>query len=90
MTVADIDIYDPRVYARQMPHDAYARLRAEAPVSWQAEPAILDWPEGPGFWAVVRHKDVSYVSRTARLFSAHAAARSCAIPSRTTSCPSGR
>lgn len=72
MTAGDIDIYDPRVYARQMPYDAYATLRAEAPVSWQAEPAILDWPEGPGFWAVVRHKDVSYVSRTPRLFSAHA------------------
>lgn len=69
---AEVDIYDPRVYARQMPYDAYARLRAEAPVSWQSEPAILDWPEGPGFWAVVRHKDVSFVSRTPKVFSAHA------------------
>jgi cytochrome P450 len=30
----------------------------------------LDWAEGPGFWAVTRHEDGSYGSRTPALFSA--------------------
>jgi len=43
-------------------------------VSWHHEPAILDWPAGPGFWAVTRHADVVAVSRDPSTFSAHAGA----------------
>jgi cytochrome P450 len=65
-----IDLFDPRRFARDgIPYADLARLRAEAPVAWHPEPAVLDWPEGPGFWAVTRFADVSYVSRTPELFS---------------------
>lgn len=70
----DIDLFDPRVYARGIPYEAFARLRATAPVAWHEEPEILGWPAGPGFWAVTRHADVSEVSRNAAVFSAHAGA----------------
>ena len=36
--MTDLDIHDPAVYLLGVPHDRYARLRAEAPVWWQAEP----------------------------------------------------
>src|SRR6202041_385019 len=39
------------------------------PVSWQAEPEVMDWPAGPGYWAVTRHADVEHVLRTPELFS---------------------
>jgi len=67
-----VDIFDPRVYAQGIPYAAYERLRREAPVSWQEEPALLGWPAGPGFWAVTRYDDVRHVSRTPQAFSAWA------------------
>ena len=33
----DIDIYDPDVYVKGVPHDAFRRLRAEAPVYFHKE-----------------------------------------------------
>lgn len=66
-----IDIFDPRTYARGIPYDAFRRLRDDDPVSWHAEPAIDEWPAGPGFWAVTRYADVVHVSRTPKVFSAH-------------------
>jgi cholest-4-en-3-one 26-monooxygenase len=46
MTTANaIELYNPDVYARAMPHDVYTHLRREAPVFWQEE------PNGPGYWA---------------------------------------
>lgn len=65
-----------------MPYEAYAWLREHDPVSWQPEPAVLGWPAGPGFWAVVRHGDVAHVSRTPALFSAHAGATQVRDPAR--------
>lgn len=58
-----IDIHDPATYKHAVPHDQYARLRAEAPVWWQDE------PDGPGFWAVTRHADVVAVSKNPGVFS---------------------
>lgn len=66
------DIFDPRVYAQGVPYELYERLRAEEPVSWNEEPAVLGWPAGPGFWAVTRHDDVRHVSRTPATYSAWA------------------
>ena len=65
----DVDLFDPRVYARGLPYDAFARLRVEQPVAWHPEPELLGWPQGPGFWAVTRHEDVARVSRTPATFS---------------------
>jgi cytochrome P450 len=50
------------------------RLRDTEPVAWQEEHAVLDWPAGPGFWAVTRYADVRHVLRTPEVFSSWAGA----------------
>src|ERR1700712_1347318 len=66
---AGVKVFDPEVFARGVPHEALRTLRDRAPVSWQDEPAVRDWPSGPGFWAVTRHADVKHVLRTPEIFS---------------------
>ncbi|GGU39932.1 cytochrome P450 [Streptomyces lavendofoliae] len=63
------DVFDPRLYARGIPHDAYRELRDRHPVAWQEEYEVLGWPAGPGFWAVSRHSDVVRVLKDARRYS---------------------
>jgi cytochrome P450 len=63
------DVFDPRVFARAVPHKEFRTLRDTDPVSWQPEPEVLGWPAGPGYWAVARHADVRHVLRTPELFS---------------------
>ena len=63
------DVFDPRTFARGVPHDALGNLRETAPVSWQREPEVGIWPAGPGFWAVTRYADVKHVLRTPQDFS---------------------
>jgi methyl-branched lipid omega-hydroxylase len=44
----------------------FAKLRAEAPITFHAEPVPppdIPYPQGPGFWALTRHADVMQVSR---------------------------
>jgi len=73
--VVDVDLYDPGVWAGAgQPTEVFARLRAEAPVSWVDEPAVLGWPEGPGYWGVFRHADVRMVNTHPDLFSSQAGA----------------
>ncbi|MEV5612660.1 cytochrome P450 [Streptomyces sp. NPDC052225] len=74
MTPGPPDVFDPRLYAAGVPHDRYRVLRDDHPVSWQAEPAVLGWPEGPGFWAVARHADVVRVLKDASTYSSHVGA----------------
>jgi cholest-4-en-3-one 26-monooxygenase len=62
-----IDIASAEIYTRGVPHDLYAQLRREAPVYWHEE------PDGPGFWAVTKHRDVLDVSRDAATFSSEVA-----------------
>lgn len=72
MSGADVshpDVFDPAVFARGVPHEALRRLRDEAPVVWQEEHAVGEWPAGPGFWAVTRYDDVRTVLRTPEVFS---------------------
>ncbi|MFJ2746741.1 cytochrome P450 [Streptomyces sp. NPDC087297] len=67
---ADVpDVFDPRIYARGIPHERYRLLRERHPVARQAEPEIQGWPAGPGFWAVTRHADVVQVLRDHRTYS---------------------
>jgi cytochrome P450 len=63
------DVFDPRVFARAVPHEDFRRLRDTDPVSWQPEPEVLGWPAGPGYWAVTRYADVRHVLRSPELFS---------------------
>ena len=63
------NVFDPRLFARGVPHDALRELRDHDPVSWQDEHEVGIWPSGPGFWAVTRHADVRHVLRTPADFS---------------------
>ena len=65
MAAPQIDLYDPGVYERGLPYEAFAYLRREAPVYWNPEPA------GPGFWALTRYDDVVTASRDAATFSSY-------------------
>lgn len=51
---------------------AFARLRAEAPVSWHKQletPGLRPRSQEAGFWAVTKVRDISFVSRHHELFS---------------------
>jgi cytochrome P450 len=64
-----VDVFDPRVFARGLPHAEFRAMRDSSPVCWQDEHAVLDWPAGPGYWAVTRYADVRHVLRTPEVFS---------------------
>jgi len=62
-------VFDPATYVDGVPFAALARLRRAAPVAWVAEIPVLGWPEGRGFWLVLRHADVESVLARPQLFS---------------------
>ncbi|HEY3259959.1 MAG TPA: cytochrome P450 [Pseudonocardiaceae bacterium] len=64
-----IDLAHPDHYADGIPHAVLAELRRSSPVVWVDEPASGTFAGGPGFWAVLRHAEVSHVSRTPADFS---------------------
>ena len=58
----EIDLSDLRLFQRGIPHEAFARLRREAPVRFQPG-------RDGGFWSLMRHEDVVAVNRDSRSFS---------------------
>ena len=48
---ADLSSHD--TFVNGAPHNTFARLRREDPLSW------TDWDGGKGFWNVVRHADIT-------------------------------
>ena len=62
-------VFDPSTYVDGVPFAALTKLRRETPVVWVAEIPVLGWPEGPGFWLVLRHADVEAVLARPQLFS---------------------
>src|SRR5437762_341945 len=63
------DILSPELSGNGIPHALLAELRRTSSVVWVDEPASGSFPGGPGFWAVLRHAEVSHVSRTPADFS---------------------
>ncbi|HEY1972205.1 MAG TPA: cytochrome P450 [Pseudonocardia sp.] len=51
--------------------EAFARLRAERPVSWHrpAETDLMPNSADPGFWALTRHADIVAASRNSQVFA---------------------
>jgi len=64
-------LFDPATYTQGVPYDLIAEMREEAPVHWVAEPSVMGWSEGPGYWAVLTHKLVNQVLRDPSTFSSH-------------------
>lgn len=62
-------LHDPATYVSGVPHAVLADLRREHGVVRVEEPEQLGWPEGPGYWLVLRHPDVVRVLRDAKTFS---------------------
>jgi cytochrome P450 len=62
----EIRLGDLAVWMRPDREGIFAKLRAEAPISFHAEPVPppdVPFPQGPGFWALTRFADVMQVSR---------------------------
>src|SRR3954454_10642706 len=69
-----VNVFDPAVFAEGIPHDAFRRLRDEAPVAWQDEHPVGPWPAAPAYWAVTRYVDVRHVLASPGDFSSRAGA----------------
>jgi len=55
---------DPDAFADGVPWDLFAELRDHEPVAWTPEP-----DGGSGFWSVMRHADITQVSRDWETFT---------------------
>jgi cholest-4-en-3-one 26-monooxygenase len=67
--VADssVDLIDQSIWECGVPYDVFEQLRRRDPVHWHEE------PDGPGFWALTMHEDITNVSKDPARFSSHAA-----------------
>ncbi|MAZ90054.1 MAG: cytochrome [Cellvibrionaceae bacterium] len=66
MKVGDVDLTNPGSFAQAVPHDYFAFLRKEAPVSWNPRPAEMG---GGGFWNIVRYNDIMDVEKNVEVFT---------------------
>ncbi len=60
-----VDLADPALYDKGIPHDVFAELRAQPGLAWNA----IGGDPDDGFWAVTRHADIVTVSRDTGTFS---------------------
>lgn len=65
-----VDLTDTGLYQNGFPHEAFARLRAEAPVYWQEFDGRVPDSVEPGAWVLSKHSDVQAVNRDDTRFSA--------------------
>jgi cholest-4-en-3-one 26-monooxygenase len=68
----DIDLSDPQTFVAGVPHDYFYLLREQDPVHWQQECEIPAFAPGPGFFALTRYEDVTFVSKHPEIFSSAA------------------
>jgi len=80
MTIAGIDLSDNAFWALPLParDAAFAELRAAGAPRFFAEPEVPFSERGPGYYALVRHADVSEASRHPDVFSSAKGATSIA------------
>jgi cholest-4-en-3-one 26-monooxygenase len=65
MAPIDVDLSSPDTFVPGVPHEAFRRLRREAPVFWQES-----CQEGAnGFWSITRYQDLKAISKNPALFS---------------------
>jgi cholest-4-en-3-one 26-monooxygenase len=64
-----VDLSDPASFVAGVPHASFRWLREHDPVHWQPETGASGSPPGPGYWALTRHADISFVSKNPGLFS---------------------
>ena len=64
MSSTIVSIYDPDLYVDGPINEIFAELRRTQPVYWQ------DMPDEPGYWAVLKHADLSEVARKPEIYSA--------------------
>jgi cytochrome P450 len=64
-------LHDPSTYVEDVPYAVLADLRRAHGIVRVGEPAQSGWPEGPGYWLVLRHADVTRVLRDPATFSSH-------------------
>jgi len=67
MRLSDVELFDPDIYVRGVPHDALALLRKEAPVHFLPETKT----DGPGYFAVTKYEDVVTIGKDPGRFSSH-------------------
>ena len=63
LSLAEIDVSDPRMFQFDYWHGLFARLREDSPVHYQPES-----PAGP-FWSVSRYEDIVAIERDTETFS---------------------
>src|SRR5881396_1446881 len=63
MRLPGVELANPDLFLAGWPHEAFALLRAKAPVYWHEE------ANGPGFWVVSKYHDVRAVQLDAKTFS---------------------
>ena len=64
-------LHDPSTYVDDVPYAVLVDLRREHGIVRVEEPEQAGWPEGPGYWLVLRHADVTRVLRDPATFSSH-------------------
>ncbi len=64
-----VDISDNATFETGVPHAYFRALREHDPVHWQEECEVPGVYRRPGYWALTRYEDVSYVSKNCEIFS---------------------
>ena len=65
-----INLSDPEFWKATRDHreSVFSTLRKEAPVKFFPEIELMNFPKGPGYWALTKHEDVWHASRNPDLF----------------------
>jgi cholest-4-en-3-one 26-monooxygenase len=65
----EFDFTDLDVFAKDIPHESFKRLRRSAPVYWNPAPTIVK--PNDGFWLITKHSDIAHIEGNTALFSSH-------------------